>query len=202
MLADFNAPRQLGQGVAHQYILAIFQYVTRNRRCHGPKCVSAAFGAQFARPRRSASARDIEQRAGHVRGRVAYEPYRRRGDFLGRARAAERGGRPQNPCSIGLAAAGVNFGVDDAWANGVDPDRFGGQLFGETQGLSDTDLRSAPTCAMRVKSSFGRTTWPRRALRVGLTTFFLNLDHYEPAARLRGLSNTYLKEVSHDARNR
>jgi hypothetical protein len=29
---------------------------------------------------------------------------------------------------------------------------------------------------MYTRSSFGRTTWPRRALRVGLTTFFLNLD--------------------------
>ena len=39
---------------------------------------------------------------------------------------------------------------------------------------------------MGVESSFGRTTWPRRALCVGLTTFFQNLDHYEPAARLCG----------------
>jgi cold shock protein len=38
------------------------------------------------------------------------------------------------------------------------------------------------------QSSFGRTTWPRRAVRVGLTIFFQNLDHYGPAARVRGLS--------------
>src|SRR5665213_3885016 len=49
---------------------------------------------------------------------------------------------------------------------------------------------------MYAKSSFGRTTWPRRALRVGLTTFFLNLDHSEPAAQLRAYLNTYLKEVT------
>ena len=48
---------------------------------------------------------------------------------------------------------------------------------------------------MYAQSSFGRTTWPRRALRVGLTTFFLNLDHSEPAAQLRAYLNTYLKEV-------
>jgi hypothetical protein len=46
-------------------------------------------------------------------------------------------------------------------------------------------LRNASTSAIRAKSSFGRTTWPRRALRVGLTTFFLNLDHSETAARQR-----------------
>ena len=33
----------------------------------------------------------------------------------------------------------------------------------------------AQTCAMAEQSSFGRTTWPR-AVRVGLTTFFQNLD--------------------------
>jgi hypothetical protein len=38
-------------------------------------------------------------------------------------------------------------------------------------------LRNASTSAIRAKSSFGRTTWPRRALRVGLTTLFQNLDH-------------------------
>ncbi len=30
-------------------------------------------------------------------------------------------------------------------------------------------------------------TWPRRALRVGLTTFFENLGHYEPLRYPRGL---------------
>ena len=43
-------------------------------------------------------------------------------------------------------------------------------------------LRRALAFTICVPSSFGRMTWPRRALRVGLTTFFQNLGHYEPAA--------------------
>jgi cold shock protein len=46
---------------------------------------------------------------------------------------------------------------------------------------------------MSTQSSFGRTTWPRRALRVGLTTFFQNLDHYELAAQVRGPSKHVLE---------
>jgi hypothetical protein len=72
----------------------------------------------------------------------------------------------------------------------------GGKLFSPLAGVGDRKrtrkgggvrwaLWSAPTYAMYAKSSFGRTTWPRRALRVGLTTFFLNLDHSETAAQMR-----------------
>jgi cold shock protein len=34
------------------------------------------------------------------------------------------------------------------------------------------------------QSGFGRTTWPRRALRVGLTTFFQNLDLISPGCAI------------------
>jgi CspA family cold shock protein len=49
---------------------------------------------------------------------------------------------------------------------------------------------------MNPKSSFGRTTWPRRALCVELTTFLLNLDHSESAAQIAAYLTTYLKEVT------
>jgi hypothetical protein len=58
-------------------------------------------------------------------------------------------------------------------------------------------LWKAPTCTMSFGSSFGRTTWPSRAQRVGLTTFFQNLDQCEPAARdCAAYLNPHLKEVS------
>src|SRR5258707_14962237 len=50
---------------------------------------------------------------------------------------------------------------------------------------------------MLPQSSFGRTTWPRRAPRVGLTTF-LQISN-EPAALARGLLYTPTRRKSHMA---
>jgi cold shock protein len=47
---------------------------------------------------------------------------------------------------------------------------------------------SAPT--IFTQSSFGRTTWPRARWRVGLTTFFQNLDLPHPAAQFERPSLT------------
>src|SRR5262249_21708251 len=54
--------------------------------------------------------------------------------------------------------------------------------------LSARTLHSQPQWPMLPQSSFGRTTWPRRAPRVGLTTF-LQISN-EPAALARGLLST------------
>ena len=54
------------------------------------------------------------------------------------------------------------------------------------------NLQTAPPCIRCSLSSFGRTTWPRRALRVELMTS-PNLEH-NPAAQLCGLPTHTLKE--------
>jgi hypothetical protein len=65
--------------------------------------------------------------------------------------------------------------------------------------LALAPLRIARQCSICGKSSFGRTTWPCRAIRVGLTTS-------SKSRTLTGLRdcaahlNTHLKEGSYDAR--
>ena len=82
----------------------------------------------------SPAARNVEQRAGDIGSRVADQPDGRLGDFLSRAGAPHRGGRAQNACAVRLASAGVNIGVDEPRADGVDPDALGAEFLGETQG--------------------------------------------------------------------
>jgi len=59
---------------------------------------------------------------------------------------------------------------------------------------SRPNLALATVMAHIAPSSFGRTTWPRRAPRVGLTTF-LQISN-EPAALARGLLYTPTRRKS------
>jgi hypothetical protein len=92
------------------------------------------FGAQSGVEPPSPPAGDIEQRAGHVRGGVADQPDRRRGDLLSSARASHRRGGAEDEGAVWFAAAGMNIGVDEPRADGVDPDPLGAELLGEAQG--------------------------------------------------------------------
>jgi hypothetical protein len=92
----------------------------------------ATHAGGFARSRLSPPARDIEQRAGHIGRTVADQPDGRLGDFLSRAGAPHRSRRAQNACAVRLAAAGVDIGVDEPRADGVDPDALGAKFLGET----------------------------------------------------------------------
>jgi hypothetical protein len=73
-----------------------------------------------------------------------------------------------------LALGPIIFGNRDFSENTMDLGKIIRFLFGFP---SKHFLRKVSISAIRAKSSFGRTTWPRRALRVGLTTLFQNLDH-------------------------
>ena len=86
-----------------------------------------------ARSRLSPTARNVEQRAGHIGRRIADQPDGRLGDFFSRAGASHRSGRAQNACAVRLASAGVDIGVDEPRADGVDPDALGAKFLGETQ---------------------------------------------------------------------
>ena len=61
----------------------------------------------------STPAGDVEKGAGHIGSSVADQPNGRLGDFLGRAGTPERRGRAQDMRTVRLAAAGVDFGVDE-----------------------------------------------------------------------------------------
>ena len=69
----------------------------------------------------------------------------------------------------------------------------------DSQVASFLNLQTAPPCFRCSLSSFGRTTWPRRALRVGLTTS-PNLEH-NLAAQLCGLPTHAPERKSYDARH-
>jgi hypothetical protein len=57
---------------------------------------------------------DVEDRSGGVAGIVRQQPDDRRGHLFGRAGALHRDQRCALACTLGLAARGVNLGVDDA----------------------------------------------------------------------------------------
>ena len=82
----------------------------------------------------SQSARNVEQRVGHLGRGVADQPDGGLGDFLSRAWAPYRGGRAQNVGAVRLAAAGVDIGVDESRTDRVDPDALGAEFLGELQG--------------------------------------------------------------------
>src|SRR5215204_8611 len=72
---------------------------------------------------------DINIRAGDVGGFVGEEPEDGLGDLLGGAAALHRDAGDETVGTVGVAAAGVDVGVDDTGAHPVDADAFGGDLF-------------------------------------------------------------------------
>src|SRR5690348_5889966 len=82
----------------------------------------------------STAARDVEDGAGYVGRRVTDQPKDRLADLVGRAGAAEWRRDAQLVGAVGLAAAGVDLGVDQAGADAVDAHAFGTKLLGEADG--------------------------------------------------------------------
>ena len=76
---------------------------------------------------------DVQDGAGGVGEVVAEQPDDRGGHLLGAAGPAHRDRSPRAGRPVRLAPAGVDVGVDDAGADGVDPDPLGGDLAGQPE---------------------------------------------------------------------
>src|ERR1700733_3331171 len=104
----------------------------RHNPLEAPKTDSKNGGSPSRAQGRAPSppARNVEQRAGHIGRRVADQPDGRLGDFLSRAWTSHRSGRAEDESPVRLASAGMNIGVDEARADGVDSDALGAEFLG------------------------------------------------------------------------
>ena len=71
---------------------------------------------------------DIDYSAGDVRGRIGQQPHHGVGDLLGRARPSDWNGIANTSRALRIATKRMEFGIDRARANGVDPDPFTGNF--------------------------------------------------------------------------
>ena len=95
---------------------------------------SRRHGARQGRPRArtgSAPAVDVEQRAGGVAGLVRQQPDDGRGHLCGRTGALHRHLRREPAGPVGLAAAGMDLGIDDARPHGIHAHALGRHLPGQ-----------------------------------------------------------------------
>ena len=76
----------------------------------------------------------VEHGAGDVAGIVAEQPDDGVGHLLGAAGALHRHQRRHLARPVGLAARGMDVGLDDAGAHRVDAHAFGGHLLGQADG--------------------------------------------------------------------
>ncbi len=81
-----------------------------------------------------AAARNIEYAAGNIGSLRAGEKDDCFGHFARRADALDRDHFTQAVGAVGLAAGGMNFGINEAGAHGDDAYAFGRHLLGEADG--------------------------------------------------------------------